>query len=76
MLTSRAPPCETDHLAGAHFFRFEPSKKTPGGTTFVQGEHFTGALSFLMGETWSYGKSTKAMFEKLNESLKKKMESS
>jgi hypothetical protein len=35
---------------GEHIFRFEPSTKTPGGTTFVQGEKFTGVLSWIINE--------------------------
>lgn len=62
-------------FTGEHFFRFEASTKTPGGTTLKQGETFTGALSFLVGPTWSFGKKTVDQFESFNESLKKRAES-
>ncbi|KAF2738898.1 hypothetical protein EJ04DRAFT_427704 [Polyplosphaeria fusca] len=38
---------------GEHAFRFEESKTTPGGTTFIQEEKFTGAFSFLMGSNFA-----------------------
>ena len=60
-------------FSGAHHFKFEPSEKTPGSTTFRQGENFTGALSFLMN--FSFGANTGANFEKFNEDLKKRVES-
>ncbi|KAK5211511.1 hypothetical protein LTR41_002972 [Exophiala xenobiotica] len=59
---------------GEHYFRFEESKQTPGGTTFIQGEDFSGLLSFLNGPTWSSGKQTLNMFQAFNESLKKRVE--
>jgi hypothetical protein len=37
-------------VTGEHSFLFEPSKTTPGGTTFIQEEVFGGALGFVMGE--------------------------
>ncbi|KIW53908.1 hypothetical protein PV05_06316 [Exophiala xenobiotica] len=59
---------------GEHYFRFEESKQTPGGTTFINGEDFAGLLSFLYGPTWSSGKQTLNMFQAFNESLKKRVE--
>ena len=59
---------------GEHYFRFEESKQMPGGTTFINGEDFSGLLSFLYGPTWSSGKQTLNMFEAFNESLKKRVE--
>jgi hypothetical protein len=58
-----------------HIFRFEPSTKTQGGTTFVHEESFTGILAFLMGEGFvarSVGlrESTKRGFEGYNKDLK------
>ncbi|KAE8441471.1 hypothetical protein EG329_004927 [Mollisiaceae sp. DMI_Dod_QoI] len=38
---------------GDHYFRFQPSKSSPGNTTFVHEENFTGALSFLAGENFA-----------------------
>lgn len=62
-------------FTGEHYFRFEPSKKIPGGTTLIQGENFSGLLSFLAGPTYSMGKKTLQMFESFNEDLKKRVES-
>jgi len=66
---------------GEHIFRFEPSTKTQGGTTFVQEEKFTGLLSFLMSDGFiarSVGlkESSKKGFEGYNEDLKKWCEGS
>jgi hypothetical protein len=63
-------------LSGEHAFRFEPSKKTPNGTTLIQTENFTGLLSFLFGPNASMGKQTQQQFEALNVSLKKRLEKS
>ncbi|KAK3716795.1 hypothetical protein LTR37_006145 [Vermiconidia calcicola] len=60
-------------LCGDHYFRFEPSKTTPGGTTFTQGEDFSGVLSFLMG--MSMGQKSEQGFGGFNEDLKKRVES-
>ena len=35
-------------INGLHTFEFLPSDSTPGGTTFVQKEEFSGWLGFLM----------------------------
>jgi len=59
-------------FTGEHQFRFEPSKKTPGGTTFVQAEKFSGILSFLIAEGTGFWKSTKEGFEGFNADLKAK----
>ncbi|EPS35502.1 hypothetical protein H072_11072 [Dactylellina haptotyla CBS 200.50] len=66
---------------GEHRFRFEPSTTTPGGTTFIHEEIFTGALSLLMGENLAaraagLKKTTKEGFEGFNVDLKKWCESS
>ncbi|PNS20526.1 hypothetical protein CAC42_5976 [Sphaceloma murrayae] len=63
-------------FTGDHFFRFEPSETKPGGTRFVQGEEFSGLLSFMMGNVGGYGfgPKTKGGFEKLNADLKKRCE--
>jgi hypothetical protein len=37
-------------FTGEHSFSFRPSKISPGHTTFVQQEKFSGALSWIMGE--------------------------
>ena len=45
---------------------------TPGGTTFTQGEEFTGLFSFVMRPLWGYGAGlgTKKGFERVNGDLK------
>jgi hypothetical protein len=62
-------------FTGEHCFRFEPSKITPGGTTFVQSEKFSGVLSFLIAEGTAFAKQTREGFEGFNGDLKKKCES-
>jgi hypothetical protein len=66
---------------GEHSFSFEPSKTTPGGTTFTQREDFTGAFSFVMGESFvaqkvGYPAKTRAGWKKYNEDLKRWCEQS
>lgn len=66
---------------GEHSFHFEPSKTTPGGTTFAQQEQFTGAFSFVMGENLVANKigmpeKTHAGWKKYNEDLKRWCEQS
>ena len=61
-------------FSGTHSFLFQPSKETPGHTTFVDNEDFSGLLSFLMLSPLM-GAGTKANFEKFNEDLKKRVES-
>jgi len=62
-------------FTGEHQFRFEPSKKTPGGTTFVQAERFSGILLFLIADGTKFSKTTKAGFEGFNADLKARCES-
>ena len=55
------------------------SKKTPGGTTFVQGEVFEGALAWLFGSNWVVGsmgmrRKMQKTFEKFNGDLKARVE--
>ncbi|KAL1587628.1 hypothetical protein WHR41_03639 [Cladosporium halotolerans] len=63
-------------FCGDHFFRFQPSETNPGSTTFVQGEEFTGLLSFLMRPLfgWGFGTKTRSGFEKLNRDLRSRVE--
>jgi hypothetical protein len=56
-------------IAGLHTFEFQPSKLTPGCTTFVQWESFTGAGTWLMSE-WLVGGGIKKYFVGFNEDLK------
>ncbi|KAI9719966.1 MAG: hypothetical protein M1828_006004 [Chrysothrix sp. TS-e1954] len=63
-------------FTGYHSFRFLPSEETPGHTTLVQQEEFSGMLSFLVGPTWSGGKETTANFEGFNGELKARVEGS
>ena len=60
-------------FTGDHAFRWEPSKTSPGGTTFVNEENFSGLMSFLMMPMFGYGPTKN--FEAFNEDLKKKVES-
>ena len=55
-------------LRAVHIFRFEPSKTTPGATTFSNEEDFSGILSGVMG-TAAGG------FERFNERFKARVES-
>lgn len=66
-------------IAVEHVFRFEPSSRTQGGTTFVQEEAFTGFLAFTMGEgliaRWMGVRDrTRSGFERYNIDLKRKCE--
>ena len=60
-------------FSGKHEFRFAPSTKTPGATTFRQTEEFRGLLSFLMGP---FSKSTLDNWKAFNEELKVEVEKS
>jgi hypothetical protein len=56
-------------------FRFEPSATTPGGTTFVQAEEFSGLLAILFSSNSSMRKKTQKNFETFNSDLKVRAES-
>jgi hypothetical protein len=60
-------------LNGDHFFRFEPSTITPGGTTFTHGEEFSGLMA---GPFSWFGMGSKAGpgFAKFNGDLKREAE--
>ncbi|KAI0008852.1 hypothetical protein F4779DRAFT_585534 [Xylariaceae sp. FL0662B] len=55
---------------GKHQFYFSHSQDTPGGTTLIQREDFSGPLAFLAGPTWSIGKTSRQNFETLSRDLK------
>lgn len=61
-------------FTGEHVFRFEPSETTPGGTTFVQEENFTGILSFMYASWSPMAKDTKKGFAGFNVDLKARCE--
>ncbi|KAH7128809.1 hypothetical protein B0J11DRAFT_525872 [Dendryphion nanum] len=61
-------------FVGTHQFYYHPSQKTPGGTTFIQREDFTGPLSYFVREGSGGGISTRANFERLNSNLAKSFE--
>ena len=61
-------------FSGEHEFQFKPSTTTPGGTTLIHAEDFSGALSFLM--KMSFGTKTGTGFEGFNNDLKRKAEGS
>jgi hypothetical protein len=61
---------------GEHAFRFMASAVTPGGTTLVHEERFTGAMTWCIGEGAVAGllgvrEKTRLGFEGFNEDLKK-----
>jgi len=58
---------------GDHFFRFEASKTTPGGTTFSHGEEFGGILAAPFG-WFGMGSKTGTGFEEFNQDLKREAE--
>lgn len=60
-------------IAGLHGFRFEQSTTSPGSTTFIQDEEFSGAGWFLMNE-WLLGGGLVKEFEKFNQDLKARVE--
>ncbi|RYP26548.1 hypothetical protein DL768_011688 [Monosporascus sp. mg162] len=55
---------------GAHQFHFSHSQETPGGTTLVQKEDFTGLLAFMMRPGWRMEKQSRENFNALNRDLK------
>ena len=61
---------------GEHSFRFEPSKTTPGSTTFIQSEEFFLLMALMMSSTFGWDKGTKAGFEGFNKDLKARCERS
>lgn len=61
-------------LDGTHSFCFEASNVTPGGTTFVQSEEFSGFLAFLLDPRRMFGKQTMENFERVNVDLKRRCE--
>ena len=62
-------------FTGKHEFFFTPSTKTPGGTTAVQTENFTGLLAFLMAPGWSFRRQTLDNWNAFFADLKKEAES-
>lgn len=62
---------------GTHTFRFEPSKVTPGHTTFHDGENFSGWLTSLFGGLTGSGKGdqTSKNFDAFDQELKRRVES-
>ncbi|CAH0047555.1 unnamed protein product [Clonostachys solani] len=52
-------------------FRFQPTlRETPGGTTFIQSEEFTGLFAFLVGQIWAFGRQSLGHFRVLSQDLK------
>ncbi|KAI1195869.1 hypothetical protein F5X97DRAFT_306973 [Nemania serpens] len=62
-------------LLAEHSFRFEPSTITPGHTTFVNSEEFSGALTYLTYLTGKPHGESSPGFELFNKSLKERAES-
>lgn len=61
-------------FTGDHVFEFQPSKKTPGATTLVQYEDFSGLLSFTMKTEKRSGADNHKGFVAFNEDVKKEAE--
>ena len=59
---------------GQHEFYWKKSDVTPGGTTLVQKEDFTGPLTWFVREGSSGGLQTRGNFEGFNRELKKAAE--
>ncbi|KAH6672860.1 hypothetical protein B0J14DRAFT_59140 [Halenospora varia] len=55
---------------GIHVFKFEPSEKTEGGTTFIQEESFVGILAWAFRPSLPLGRITKKHFDKFGAELK------
>ncbi|KAH8598541.1 hypothetical protein B0O99DRAFT_591801 [Bisporella sp. PMI_857] len=65
-------------FTGTHYFKFTPSA-TPGHTTFIQVEYFTGALGWMMGDSLvaklvGMREGTRVRWEAFNKDLKAEME--
>ncbi|KAL8760884.1 MAG: hypothetical protein Q9184_002949 [Pyrenodesmia sp. 2 TL-2023] len=60
-------------VAGLHTFEYRPSTSTPGGTTFIQKEEYSGLLAFLMSPSLA-GRKIMGQFEKFNTDLKMRVE--
>ncbi|KAK2730034.1 activator of hsp90 atpase 1 family protein [Colletotrichum kahawae] len=61
-------------FSGAHSFYFRASEKTPGGTTMIQTEEFSGLLAFLMKPFWGFKKKTLANWREFDADFKKESE--
>lgn len=61
-------------ISGLHTFSFKSSSRTPGDTTFVHMEEFSGLTAFLMQE-WLVGWSFPKKFDRFNNDLKNRVES-
>lgn len=65
---------------GNHAFHFTESKVTPGATTFIQEEQFSGLLAFTIGDgvvgnSLGLREKTRTGFEGFNRDFKKWVES-
>lgn len=60
---------------GRHFFDFAPSKKNPGGTTFIQTENFGGCL-LVLAWPWRNKEFDMSNWHSFNEALKNEAEKS
>lgn len=61
-------------FTGDHVFEFQPSKRNPGQTTFLQYEDFTGLLAFTMKPTKESGSKNMLGFLRFNEDVKRQAE--
>ncbi|VUC36566.1 unnamed protein product, partial [Clonostachys rosea] len=62
-------------LTGKRHFYFNPSKVNPGATTFVQEEHFTGAMTHMFG-AWTKKNPQMIFWDAFNAALKREVEKS
>ncbi|CAH0051128.1 unnamed protein product, partial [Clonostachys solani] len=62
-------------FSGKRNFYFSPSKVNPGATTFIQEEHFTGALTHMFG-AWTKKNPQMVFWDLFNAALKKEVETS
>ncbi|CAG9990575.1 unnamed protein product, partial [Clonostachys byssicola] len=60
-------------LSGKRYFYFSPSKVNPGATTFIQKEHFTGAMTHLFG-AWIKKDPQMVFWDIFNLALKREVE--
>ena len=61
-------------FTGDHAFEFQPSKVTPGSTTLLQYEDFSGLLSFMMRPASKMGTDNLNSFGAFNDDIKKEAE--
>ncbi|KAF2473455.1 uncharacterized protein BDR25DRAFT_312516 [Lindgomyces ingoldianus] len=61
-------------VGGEHYYGFQESKVTPGGTTFIHGEDHTGWLSVMFKPGWPMHSSVNEMYAGFARDLKRRVE--